>query len=148
MPSQKTGSVRKRNKPRPSLSPSPAPAPTTDMEVLSSPSTTKARASRANGRKSDKVGDEEVSMSLLGESERQAAAEGLEPEPEHHDEEKRLKAPMSSKDKAAMALLITLCMCVSNITWLGADHRYGRSNSRHPDRSRIRLYPIPFKIQT
>ncbi|KAF8679872.1 Acetyl-coenzyme A transporter 1 [Rhizoctonia solani] len=106
MPSQKTGSVRKRNKPRPS--PSPSPAPTTDMEVLSSPSTTKARASRANGRKSDKVGDEEVSMSLLGESERQAAAEGLEPEPEHHDEEKRLKAPMSSKDKAAMALLITL----------------------------------------
>ncbi|GAB1519239.1 hypothetical protein RhiTH_002305 [Rhizoctonia solani] len=108
MPSQKTGSVRKRNKPRPSPSPSPAPAPTTDMEVLSSPSTTKSRASRANGRKSDKVGDEEVSMSLLGESERQAAAEGLEPEPEHHDEEKRLKAPMSSKDKAAMALLITL----------------------------------------
>ncbi|KAH7345079.1 acetyl-coenzyme A transporter 1-domain-containing protein [Rhizoctonia solani] len=106
MPSHKTGSVRKRNKARPSLSPSPAP----NMEALGSP---RARGSRANGRKNDKLGDEEVSMSLLGESERQAAAEGLEPDHDHdhdhdHHEEKRLKAPMSSKDKAAMALLITL----------------------------------------
>jgi hypothetical protein len=82
------------------------------MELLSSPSNAKARGSRANGRKTDKVEDEELNMSLLGESERQAAAEGLESEHEHHDEEKRLKAPMSSKDKSAMTLLIILCMYI------------------------------------
>ncbi|KDN50269.1 hypothetical protein RSAG8_01605, partial [Rhizoctonia solani AG-8 WAC10335] len=105
MSPRKAGSVRKRNKHLPSPSSSPAP----DMEILSSPqSVAKARGSRANGRKSDRVGDEEVSMSLLGESERKAATEGLELDHDHHDEQKRLKAPMSSKDKAAMALLITL----------------------------------------
>ncbi|KAG8692539.1 hypothetical protein FRC11_003551, partial [Ceratobasidium sp. 423] len=79
------------------------------MDIVNSrQSITKTRASRANGRRSDKVGDEEVSMSLLGESERQAATEGLELDHDHHDEEKKLKAPMSSKDKSAMALLITL----------------------------------------
>lgn len=45
-------------------------------------------------------------MNLLGESEQRAAAAGLDHD---HDEEKRLKAPMSRKDKLAMALLITLC---------------------------------------
>lgn len=65
------------------------------------------RNPRVNGYRSPGMGDEEVSMSLLGESERQAAAVGLDSD--HHDEEKRLKAPMSAKDKSAMALLITLC---------------------------------------
>ncbi|KAG8704399.1 hypothetical protein FRC09_003546 [Ceratobasidium sp. 395] len=65
------------------------------------------RTARANGRRTPEVGDEEVSMSLLGESEQRAAANGLEPD-HAHDEEKRLKAPMSAKDKAAMALLIIL----------------------------------------
>ncbi|KAG9098318.1 hypothetical protein FRC06_006539, partial [Ceratobasidium sp. 370] len=62
---------------------------------------------RANGRRTPEVGDEELSMSLLGESEQRAAAAGLDPD-QAHDDEKRLKAPMSAKDKAAMALLITL----------------------------------------
>jgi hypothetical protein len=108
MTSQKSVSARKRTKPRPSLSPSPAPP----MDLVSLPHSAGRkthRGTRANGHRTPEAGDEEVGMSLLGESERQAAAAGLDSDHDHHDEEKRLKAPMSSKDKAAMALLITLC---------------------------------------
>ncbi|KAF8760909.1 Acetyl-coenzyme A transporter 1 [Rhizoctonia solani] len=88
MPSQKTALCVNATSPVPLISISRSRS-TTDMEVLSSPSTTKARALAPMEEKRQSRG--EVSMSLLGESERQAAAEGLEPEPEHHDEEKRLK---------------------------------------------------------
>ncbi|QRV76712.1 MFS transporter, acetyl-coa transporter [Ceratobasidium sp. AG-Ba] len=107
--SSKSSSARKRTKPRPS----PSPGPKGDMDVLPphsahTPHTTHTpRTARTNGRRTPEVGDEEVSMSLLGESERAAAANGLDSD-HAHDEEKRLKAPMSAKDKAAMGLLITL----------------------------------------
>lgn len=50
---------------------------------------------------------EEVEMSLLAEDERRRADAGFE---EYADA--KHKAPLSSEDKRAMALLCTLCACV------------------------------------
>jgi hypothetical protein len=113
MSSQKTSIARKRTKPRPSPSPSPAP-PDMDLinpphSALKTPRTPRTpRTARTNGRRTPEAGDEEVSMSLLGESEQRVAAAGLDSD-YAHDEDKRFRAPMSAKDKTAMALLIVLC---------------------------------------
>ncbi|KAF8609359.1 MFS general substrate transporter [Ceratobasidium sp. AG-I] len=106
MSSRKPASARKR-KPRPSPSPSPAPP---DMDLINPPHSAlktprTPRTARPNGHRTPELGDEDVRMNLLGESEQRAAVAGLDHD---HDEEKRFKAPMSRKDKLAMGLLITL----------------------------------------
>jgi PAT family acetyl-CoA transporter-like MFS transporter 1 len=56
-----------------------------------------------------------VELSLLGEQERRQAALGVDSEDMEQVREKA-RAPLSRKDKNAMALLIILCMHVSNDT--------------------------------
>ncbi|KAG9074978.1 hypothetical protein FS749_013421, partial [Ceratobasidium sp. UAMH 11750] len=86
MSSAKSSSARKRTKPRPSPSPTPP-----DMDLINPPHSAHKtprtpRAGHANGRRTPEVGDEELSMNLLGESEQRAAAAGLDPDHAHDDE--------------------------------------------------------------
>ena len=67
----------------------------------------------ANGHHFGREDEDDVELSLLGEQERRQAALGIDSADVEGVREK-LKAPLSTKDKKAMALLIILCTHVSN----------------------------------
>jgi len=67
----------------------------------------------ANGHSYGREEEEEVELSLLSGQERRQAALGVSTEDVEGVREKP-RAPLSKKDKQAMALLIVLCMPVSN----------------------------------
>lgn len=92
-------------------------AQSTSLESIQiQPRTPKTAATRVNGSvpewtPDDALASEEVELSLLGESERRDAADGLTLEEEQAYLGQSEKRPMSTRDKRAIALLIVLCEC-------------------------------------
>jgi hypothetical protein len=62
------------------------------------------------GHRMDDEGDDDVELSLLGESERQQAANGLDPDHGHPTQ------TLSGEDKRAMVLLCVLCTMFRAVT--------------------------------
>ncbi|KAF7798584.1 hypothetical protein EIP86_009806 [Pleurotus ostreatoroseus] len=89
-------------------------AQSTSLESIQiQPRTPKTAATRVNGSvpewtPDDALASEEVELSLLGESERRDAADGLTLEEEQAYLGQSEKRPMSTRDKRAIALLIVL----------------------------------------